>query len=248
MFVNLWEQFTESYSTSASYYGVYGVMFLLSLLYIIIRKTQSWKRAVMVYTLLVMVVLVMFNPVYYKILTKVVSSYDVYYRLFWMIPFDIVIGYVCVDIVATIKDRRKRVIFASLVLIVLVAGGDLVYFFDGGGVKATYFGNIYKVDQQAIDITDAIVSDDRNSNKKTISSTDEMFALRGYDALFGIVEVSSMESAAVNADALAHQMQAAGAGYAVIEKELCDGYGLVEDGQVRWVMSTAGYEVYVLVN
>jgi hypothetical protein len=202
----------------------------------------------MVYTLFVIVVLVLFNPVYYKILTKVVGyGYDVYYRLFWMIPFDIVIGYVGVDILATIKDVRKKVVLASLVLIVFVAGGDLVYFMDGDGLKATYFGNIYKVDQQVIDITDAIVADARNSNKKTISGTDAMMALRCYDTLFGIVE-TSMLNAAVNADALAYQMQAAGAGYAVIEKELCDGHGLVEDGRVQLVMSTEEYEVYVLVD
>jgi hypothetical protein len=248
MFGDLWEQFTESYSTAASYYGVYGVMFLLALLYLIIRKTPSWKRAVMVYTLFVMVVLVLFNPVYYKILTKVVSSYDVYYRLFWMIPFDIVIGYVCVDIVATIKEGKKRVVFALSVLIVLVAGGDLVYSFDGGSVKATYFGTIYKVNQQVVDITDAIVADDKNGNKKTISSTDGMFALRGYDALFGIAETSSMESVAVNTDALVYRMQAVDAGYAVIEKGLCEGDALVEDGRVQRVLSTEGYEVYVLVN
>jgi hypothetical protein len=43
-------------------------------------------------------------------------------------------------------------------------------------------------------------------------------------------------------------MQAVGAGYAVIEKELCDGHGLVEDGRVQRVLSTEGYEVYVLVD
>jgi hypothetical protein len=247
MFGDLWEQFTESYSTSASYYGVYGVMFLLALLYLIIRKTPSWKRAVMVYTLFVMVVLVLFNPVYYKILTKVVSDY-VYYRLFWMIPFDIVIGYVCVDIVATIKEGKKRVVFALLVLVVLVAGGDLVYFFDGGSVKAMYFGNIYKVDQWVIDITDAIAADDRNGNKKTmVSDTYEMVAMRAYDALFGIV-ATSMESAAVNTDALVCRMQEAGAGYAVIDKSICDGNALVEDGRVQRVTSTELFEVYVLVD
>lgn len=129
--------------------GLMLIWFVLALVYLFLKEKRKPYRILLIYTP-VIILLVFFNPLFFGLFEAAVGS-EIYFRLLWLLPVAVVIGYAAVLICASLKGRMKQV-FAMTAILVLIVSGKLVY-------SSSLFSkaeNIYHVPQTVVEICDAI--------------------------------------------------------------------------------------------
>uniref|UniRef100_UPI004056AF1E hypothetical protein n=1 Tax=Acetatifactor sp. TaxID=1872090 RepID=UPI004056AF1E len=129
--------------------GLLVILFLAALLYLLVYEKRKQVRVLFVYVPVV-VLLVFFNPLFFRFFYGVVGE-EIYYRICWLLPITIVIAYAVIVLLGNFTGR-KRIVFLVLVFTVLVISGRLVYTSD----RYSMAENSYHVPQKVVDICDAI--------------------------------------------------------------------------------------------
>lgn len=133
-------------------YGGSGLMlswFLVSLVYLFFQEKNKANRILFLYAPVVTLVL-FFNPLFYAFFSGLTEE-AIYFRIFWLLPITVVIGYTVVQICHRLQGGLK-IVFGIGAIFLIIVSGKLVYtnpLFE----KAE---NLYHVPQEVVEICDAI--------------------------------------------------------------------------------------------
>lgn len=140
--------------------------FLIAWLYLFICEKNKNKRIMLVYTP-ALILLIFFNPLFHKLLTGLTEE-AIYFRILWLLPITIVIGYAVVRIFHSLQGA-KRVWFGIVALVTIVLSGKLVY----TNPLFSQAENSYHVPQEVVEICDAI----RIEGREVMAAFPEEFIL-----------------------------------------------------------------------
>lgn len=129
--------------------GLILIWFVLALVYLYLHEKRKPYRILLIYVP-ALVLLVFFNPVFHRVFEKLVGD-EIYFRLVWLLPIAVVIGYAIVLICNSLKGIKKS-IFAVTAVLILIISGKLVY----KNPLFTKAENVYHVPQTVVEICDAI--------------------------------------------------------------------------------------------
>ena len=129
--------------------GLMLIWFLLALVYLFFRERRKHMRILFIYTPAI-VLLLFFNPLFYKLFYAAVGD-EIYFRLCWLLPVTIVVGYAAVLLYDSLQEP-KRTSFILIAVLLLAFSGRLVY----SSPLYSKAENSYHVPQAVVDICDAI--------------------------------------------------------------------------------------------
>ena len=161
-------------------YGGNGALlplFIVASVYIVVSEKDIRKKIVLGILPLLILIGFLF-PV-----TKIVyvalfdDGSDTYYRILWIIPMYVVIGYsACKALMNIRKDNVRRGILALIVLIIAVTG-SFVY----ANQYMSVAENIYHIPQNVIDICDVIAPEDGEPRVRAAFPSELVHFVRQYD-------------------------------------------------------------------
>lgn len=157
---NIWNMCLETWR---AYWGEAGhiFLFLLGLLYLMVRKKERGKRNILVvYPFIVIVIF--FFPVTADVIANYCIGQSVYWRMLWLLPVPLVIAYVCTKLCTAIKNTGLQMMLAAVFLGVIVLSGAQVY------VKDNYHraDNREKISYDVKALADLIRADAGDKRKK----------------------------------------------------------------------------------
>lgn len=129
--------------------GLMLIWFVLALVYLFCHEKRKPYRILFLY-MPVMVLLVFFNPLFFRLFSETVGG-EIYFRLCWLLPVILVIGYTITLICDSLKGRQKAY-FGLVAIMVLMISGKLVY----SSPLFSRAENTYHIPQVVVDICDAI--------------------------------------------------------------------------------------------
>lgn len=153
--VIMWGIFLESVAIFKNYMGYYengylAGIFLLALLYLWMTEKDKCRRALLVYVPTVLLAL-FFCPLFRKAFVGILDDSGTYYRILWLLQMSIVSAYAILRLC-----RRHPRIGAAAACIVIAVCGNYVY----DSQHITPAENLYHLPQEAIDVADAIDTDE----------------------------------------------------------------------------------------
>ncbi|MCI8484569.1 MAG: hypothetical protein HFH41_09545 [Lachnospiraceae bacterium] len=123
---------------------------------------------------------IFFFPVTAKIIMDYCIGAEVYWRMFWILPFPLIIAYAFTLGLKQIDVKWKRNCFAVCMAAAVILTGRLV-----DPLNFSKVDNPYKLPQSAVDVCQMIHEDAQKngiSEKKTIAVNDLVSYIRQYDA------------------------------------------------------------------
>ena len=157
--------------------GAILLMFLASAIYLVICE-KSLKKKIMLRIVLLLILLGFLFPVT-KILYVAVfdDGSDTYYRIMWLIPMYVVIGFAaCRFIFSLKKSMYQRIAFVAA-LAIIASTGSLVY----ASRHMTVAENLYHIPQKVIDICDVIAPEDGEPRVRAAFPSELVHFVRQYD-------------------------------------------------------------------
>lgn len=135
--------------------GLTAVLFLAAVLYLFLTEKRKERRLLFVY-LPSAVLLLYFNPLFASLFVRIVGS-EIYFRMCWLLPVVLVLGYAIVQIAENHLQGRKRTCFLVLAALIVMLSGKLVY----TNPLFSQAENPYHVPEAVVKICDAIKADGR---------------------------------------------------------------------------------------
>lgn len=135
--------------------GLTTVLFLAAVLYLFLTEKRKERRLLFVY-LPSAVQLLYFNPLFASLFVRIVGS-EIYFRMCWLLPVVLVLGYAIVQIAENHLQGRKRTCFLVLAALIFMLSGKLVY----TNPLFSQAENPYHVPEAVVKICDAIKADGR---------------------------------------------------------------------------------------
>lgn len=129
--------------------GLMLCWFVVAWLYLFVKEKKKDRRVMFVYAPAV-VLIIFFNPLFYKVFAGVTDE-AIYFRFLWLIPVSPVIAYAIISIYNELAGRR-RTTFAIVSLFLIVVSGKLIY----ANPLYSRAENPYHVPQAVVNICDAI--------------------------------------------------------------------------------------------
>lgn len=155
--------------------GRYIVLFLISLVYIFLKRRKEKKIVYFVSVALGTIILVIANPVAIKFLNEYMGFAEVYWRLFWLLPVLVIIAYAVTDL---LKD--KGVIWGGILVcgicVAVILCGSCIY------VSTSYKlpENKYKLPAEVIEVSDIILDCSQEQEIKAIVPAELSWCMRQY--------------------------------------------------------------------
>ncbi len=152
---NIWESILYKWQVSNDFFqaymgtGLIVIWYLIATIYLFFTEKRKNFRILFVYMPLVLLLLY-FNPLVTLVIYHYVDT-EIYYRILWLLPITIVIGFATVEIYGKLK-QRKRMAFAIVTAFLIMVSGSYVYH-DPLFERAE---NPYHVPQSVVEICDAI--------------------------------------------------------------------------------------------
>ena len=132
--------------------GAILLLFLASAIYLVITE-ESVKKKIMLGIIPLLIMAGFLLPI-----TKIVyvavfeDGSDTYYRLLWLIPIYVVIGYALCKLIFSLKKSMYQRIGIVAAVAVIAVSGSLVY----ASQHVTVAENLYHIPQTVIDICDVL--------------------------------------------------------------------------------------------
>ena len=132
--------------------GAILLLFLASAVYLLITE-KSVKKKIMLAILPLLIFVAFLCPI-----TKIVyvavfdDGSDTYYRLLWLVPMYVVIGYAACQLLFSLKKSAFMRVGLVVVAVIIMATGSLVY----KSVNMSVAENMYHIPQTVIEICDVI--------------------------------------------------------------------------------------------
>ena len=133
--------------------GFFLLLFILSIVYLIVNlKIEKRAKLICVYLPILILVLTIFNPIYYKISIK--AERYVYARTYWIIPIFLILSYAISCVIMSVHKIQQKLIITMLVVLLIAIGGNGI--FSKGVYTYKHIQNKYKLPQQVVDVGDII--------------------------------------------------------------------------------------------
>lgn len=156
--------------------GFYFGLFLLLLIYIIIRNKKEDKYVKTFFSLYPLFIgIIIVNPIFYYVVTHFIDD-DVYWRSFWCLPLGITMAYGFTKMIKDIKKENIRKLEIIAIIVTIILSGKFIYseeFFQSST-------NPYKVPDLALDII-LTISEDEEIEKKVAGPEEIMVYMRQID-------------------------------------------------------------------
>lgn len=155
--------------------GVYFVLFLIALMYIVFVPKEKEKRHLFFLPVAVLTLLI-FNPIAAKIVLKMLEG-ATYWRMFWLLPMILVIAYVLVQFVHQQDKKNMRYFALAMGIITITICGNWIYTednFDG-------HENAFNLPSQVIWVSD-IIAPDEGGYAKAVAPEKLNYYIRQYNA------------------------------------------------------------------
>ncbi|MBQ7410841.1 MAG: hypothetical protein IJW20_05630 [Clostridia bacterium] len=165
-------------NTFMEYRGTGGfiTLYLIALIYLFFKEENKEKRMFFIYFQF-LILLVVLNPIFNKIVGKIFKA-SVYWRVYWTIPLGITIAYTAVKIISELNQEKiKKVILSITFIFIIMISGKFIY------TEANYqkVGNLYKVPDESILVTQ-LISADNEEYKKAIVPENLVAYIRQIDS------------------------------------------------------------------
>ena len=146
--------FMECWVSFKLYFGnpLLAILLVASAIYIIVTE-KKWKRRIVLGVLPLVIMVGFLLPI-----TKIVyvavfnEGSDTYYRIMWLVPMYVVIGYALCKLVFSFQNKMVQRVALVAALAITIVSGSLVYLNQYMSVAE----NLYHIPQNVIDICDVI--------------------------------------------------------------------------------------------
>lgn len=160
--------------------GYTVVLFLLALVFLLVKEKNKRRRAIFVYAPLTILFLFFF-PIFRKVFVRLMGGEgDIYYRVLWLIPMGIIIAYAGVKLAAILYEKKgvaaKGITLAALAAAIMLCG-KYVY----ASQYMSEAENYYHLPQEVIDICNLIAPDEGEERIWAVFPTDLVYFVRQYD-------------------------------------------------------------------
>jgi len=157
--------------------GFMLILYAVSFIYLIITEKEKKIGLLLVYVPLLMW-LIIFCPIYYRIYMGKLDDSGTYYRMLWLIPLSVTIAY------AGCKAAYKhRIIGGIAVIAAILLCGRFTY----TSVENKKAENAYHVPQYVIDLAEHMEEDIKDVNVYACVPLEMVFYLRQYDSRIGLI-------------------------------------------------------------
>ncbi len=157
--------------------GAILLLFLASAIYLVITEA-SVKKKIMLGILPLLIFVGFLFPV-----TKIVyvaafdDGSDTYYRLLWLVPMYVVIGYAACKLVFSLKKSVFQRVTLVAIAVVIAVSGSLVY----ASINISPAENLYHIPQSVIDICDKVAPGEGEPRVRVAFPGELVHFVRQYD-------------------------------------------------------------------
>lgn len=137
--------------------SLYLILYAICLVVLLVGKKhfKKGRRVLFGYSVLTYVVLIC-NPIFVKVAFKgFFTLKEEYVRMFWLLPIWITLAYTFTQLVYRLKNKYAQILMAVGIIIILIVMGTT---YSAQGMYKTP-ENIYKISQDALNISDMILED-----------------------------------------------------------------------------------------
>ncbi len=171
--------FMECWVSLKLFFGnpVLPIILLASAIYLVITEKDISKKIIL--GILPIVMLTGFLLPITKIVYVAAfdDGSDTYYRLLWLIPMYLVIGYAACKLIFSFESKIRQRIAIVAALVIVVLSGSLVYLNQYMSVAE----NMYHIPQYVIDVCDVILPKDRTQRVRALFPSELVHFVRQYD-------------------------------------------------------------------
>ncbi|MGN0514176.1 MAG: hypothetical protein ACI4GD_07840 [Lachnospiraceae bacterium] len=160
--------------------GLYVYFAYASMVYLFIKDRQ--KRAVLAIFPAILLI-IFFNPVFVKTMYYK-YFFGTYWRLLWLLPTTIINAYTGTVLIYRYKEKFKRILCLSVVLILIVISGKLIYTRD----NFSHRKNWYKIPRSVVEIGYNIKNYSTASWYPTVIVPNELYSsMRQYSSYYRLL-------------------------------------------------------------
>lgn len=102
---------------------------------------------------------------------------DTYYRLLWLVPMYVVIGYAACKLIFSLKNHVWQRVGLVAALVIVMLSGSIVY----ANQYMSVAENLYHIPQDVIDVCDVITPKDREQRVRALFPSELVHFVRQYD-------------------------------------------------------------------
>ncbi len=171
--------FMECFVSFKLYFGnpILAILLVASAIYIIVTE-KKWKRRIVLGVLPLVIMVGFLLPI-----TKIVyvavfnEGSDTYYRIMWLVPMYVVIGYALCKLVFSFQNKMVQRVALVAALAITIVSGSLVYLNQYMSVAE----NLYHIPQNVIDICDVISPAEGEPRVRAAFPSELVHFVRQYD-------------------------------------------------------------------
>lgn len=145
--------------------GAYITLYLISMIYLLLKEENKQKRFMFIYFPLVMILIIL-NPIFNEFVGKAFTA-SLYSRVFWTVPLGITIAYSFVKVVSEIESKNKKIITTIVLILIIFISGKFIYTSE----NYTKVGNLYKLPDEHVLVAQLIGADENEYKKALVPET-----------------------------------------------------------------------------
>ncbi len=170
--------FMECWVALKLYFGgpMLAILLVASAIYIIVTE-KDLKKKILLGILPIVILAGFLLPVTKIVYVAAFDESDTYYRVLWLVPVYVVIGYAVCKLVFSFENKMKQRIALVAALVVVVLSGHLVYLNQYMSVAQ----NLYHIPQHVIEICDVIAPADGEDRVRAAFPSELVHFVRQYD-------------------------------------------------------------------
>ena len=170
--------FMECWVALKLYFGnpLLAILLVASAIYIIVAE-KDLKKKIRLGILPIVILAGFLLPVTKIVYVAAFDESDTYYRVLWLVPMYVVIGYAVCKLVFSFERKMKQRIALVIALVVVVLSGHLVYLNQYMSVAQ----NLYHIPQHVIDICEVVAPSDGEDRVRAAFPSELVHFVRQYD-------------------------------------------------------------------
>lgn len=165
-------EFYRTIFTNYWWYGLFFVIYLGGLVYIVQQKSALMKQ-VFVWPFVILLFTV-FNPLVMEPVLQMIDWRNRYSRFFWILPVEILSAYM----LARLVEGQRRIEEKTAMVIFVVC---LVFLCGSSATEVELDDNIYKLDQSVIEVAEMIEEASDKENPVVFYDEELYYWIRQYD-------------------------------------------------------------------
>ena len=230
------------------------LLFLVCLIYLYFTEKEAGKKSLLVYGSVVILAL-FFCPFFAYLITNILfQDNEVYYRIIWMIPVNMVLAYCGVRLIISRSSTYKKVLIGLAFVAILVTSGDYAY--DNPTFQKAE--NAYHIPKEVVAVCKEILPEEEDKWVCALFPSEMISFVRQYSSRIympygravlidrwnlGHQLFELMEEETLNSEVLSDQATDYGCEYIILIEGRTMTVSL-ENYNYKKINSVAGYQIY----